>query len=135
MIGVWIFFVLSGFLITRILFTSRHDAARDSRRALSNFYVRRFLRIFPLYYFVLLVAFATSAAFRNDWYWYAAYLQNFRMIFNNGQTYIFATHLWSLAVEEQFYVVWPLIALFAPRILLLPINLLAIVAASATRYY
>jgi peptidoglycan/LPS O-acetylase OafA/YrhL len=61
--GVWIFFVISGFLITRILLNSKGATARGNRSALVRFYVRRFLRIFPLYYFVLLVALFTSAAF------------------------------------------------------------------------
>lgn len=134
-LGVWIFFVLSGFLITRILLKARRDTATENRKSLVNFYIRRFLRIFPLYYFVLIVSFAVSAAFRINWYWYASYLQNFMMIMAGKDDYIFGTHLWSLAVEEQFYVVWPLIALFAPRIVLLPLILLSIALAVATRYY
>jgi peptidoglycan/LPS O-acetylase OafA/YrhL len=133
-IGVWIFFVLSGFLITRILLKSRRHTAPENRHALLNFYVRRFLRIFPLYYFVLIVSFAASAVFRADWYWYASYLQNFMMIAGGKATY-FGTHLWSLAVEEQFYVFWPLIALFAPRSVLLPIISFGIAFAVATRFY
>ncbi len=119
-IGVWIFFVLSGFLITRILLDSRSDAPRRNRQALVRFYVRRILRILPLYYFVLVLAFVTSATFRANWPWYAGYLQNFRMM-TVADEQIFGPHLWSLAVEEQFYLVWPLIALFAPRVVLLPV--------------
>lgn len=117
-IGVWIFFVLSGFLITRILLDSRRDTPGANRQALARFYIRRILRIFPLYYFVLLLAFLTSATFRSSWPWYAAYLQNFWMIRATDDTQIFGGHFWSLAVEEQFYLVWPLIVLFAPRVVL-----------------
>lgn len=117
-IGVWVFFVLSGFLITRILLDSRSDAPGANRQALVRFYIRRMLRILPLYYFVLLLAFLTSATFRSSWPWYAAYLQNFWMIRATSDEQIFGPHFWSLAVEEQFYVVWPLIALFAPRVVL-----------------
>jgi peptidoglycan/LPS O-acetylase OafA/YrhL len=119
--GVWLFFVLSGFLITRILLNARRDTPQDNRTALLNFYIRRFLRIFPLYYFVLLLSWATSENFRRDWYWYAAYLQNFKMMAADDPVKVFGVHLWTLAVEEQFYVVCPLIVLFAPRRALLPV--------------
>jgi peptidoglycan/LPS O-acetylase OafA/YrhL len=132
-IGVWIFFVISGFLITRILLKSKCEAPRDNRDALLNFYVRRVLRIFPLYYFVLLLGFATSAPLRATWTWYVAYLQNFLMIWTDDESRIFGGHLWTLAVEEQFYVVWPLIVLFAPRFLLLPVIGSAIAIAVASR--
>ena len=132
-IGVWLFFVLSGFLITRILLSARTDTPQGNRTALLNFYIRRFLRIFPLYYFVLLLAWATSERFRADWYWYVAYLQNFKMMTAADPVQVFGVHLWTLAVEEQFYVVWPLIALFAPRRLLLPVIGCAIALAVASR--
>ncbi len=131
--GVWIFFVLSGFLITRILLKSRRETKTENRHALYTFYVRRFLRIFPLYYFVLFLALFGSALFRADWPWYVTYLQNFKIIMA-GKAPVFGTHLWSLAVEEQFYVFWPLIALFAPRVVLLPIISTAIAAAVGIRF-
>lgn len=131
--GVWIFFVLSGFLITRILLKSRCETKAENGHALYTFYVRRFLRIFPLYYFVLFLAFFGSALFRADWPWYVTYLQNFKIIMA-GKTPVFGTHLWSLAVEEQFYVFWPLIALFAPRAVLLPVISTAIVVAVGIRF-
>jgi peptidoglycan/LPS O-acetylase OafA/YrhL len=84
------------------------------------------LRIFPLYYFVLLIGLASSAVLRADWYWYVSYLQNFRMIRVNDENYIFGAHLWTLAVEEQFYLLWPLVVFFFPRVLLLPAILMAI---------
>jgi peptidoglycan/LPS O-acetylase OafA/YrhL len=132
-IGVWIFFVISGFLITRILLNSRSDTSQGNRRALLTFYVRRVLRILPLYYLVLLIGFATSASLRATWPWYAAYLQNFKVMLNENDPLIFGPHLWSLAVEEQFYLLWPLAILFAPRILLLPMIASAVALAIASR--
>jgi len=132
-IGVWIFFALSGFLITRILLTARADTPGENRRALLHFYGRRFLRIFPLYYFVLLVGFFLSEALRRDWPWYVTYLQNYRMIWASDPDSMFGVHLWTLAVEEQFYLVWPLLMLFLPRVLLLPTITFAISVAIALR--
>jgi peptidoglycan/LPS O-acetylase OafA/YrhL len=178
-VGVWIFFALSGFLITRILLKSRGETLAENGEAIRNFYIRRFLRIFPLYYFVLFVAFVASMffvnsestpttnqqapeqvtklnpethdavpelhgwdelreslkSFRADWPWYVSYLQNFKMISATKYDVTFGTPLWSLAVEEQFYVFWPLLMLFIPRKSLLPLILLAIVSGVAIRVY
>jgi peptidoglycan/LPS O-acetylase OafA/YrhL len=133
-LGVWIFFVLSGFLITRILLKSRSSTAAENRQQMLIFYIRRFLRIFPLYYFVLLLSFAASAAFRANWYWYVSYLQNFKIILAEQGSYIFGTHLWSLAVEEQFYIFWPLLTLFTPRRALLPMIICGIGIGVLSRY-
>ncbi|HEX5963982.1 MAG TPA: acyltransferase [Gemmatimonadales bacterium] len=122
-IGVRVFFVLSGFLITGILLRSR--ARLDSgdvaaRVALRRFYIRRILRIFPLYYFALAVAWywRVSGA-REGMAWHAAYLSNVHFFLLNaaqpGEWGGRVAHLWSLAVEEQFYLVWPWVILFARR--------------------
>jgi peptidoglycan/LPS O-acetylase OafA/YrhL len=132
-IGVWIFFVLSGFLITRILLSARADTLHGNRHALLHFYGRRFLRIFPLYYFVLILGLFFSEALRRDWPWYVTYLQNYRMIWASDPDGMFGVHLWTLAVEEQFYLVWPLLMLFLPRVLLLPTIVLAITSAITLR--
>ncbi|HEY2516162.1 MAG TPA: acyltransferase, partial [Polyangiaceae bacterium] len=105
-------FVLSGFLITGILLDTR-----DRPRFFLSFYLRRTLRIFPLYYvflFFLFVVFrpllhgnATYRELLADQAWYWTYLQNWRMAFH-GWPELGMDHLWSLAVEEQFYMVWPL---------------------------
>ncbi|MGE5453459.1 MAG: acyltransferase family protein [Acidobacteriota bacterium] len=107
-IGVLLFFVLSGFLITGILLDTLQQP-----HGMRNFLARRALRIFPLYYgtlaffFVLLPAFGAqpesvqASAPHQGWLW--AYL-------GNWTHYEWALpHLWSLAVEEQFYLVWPLV--------------------------
>lgn len=118
--GVELFFVLSGFLITGILLDTR-----DSARYFRTFYARRSLRIFPLYYLALVLAFVlppllrgpddSLAERRQEWFW--LYGSNFLSAFTNSflVTREFAlNHFWSLAIEEQFYLVWPL-AVFACR--------------------
>ena len=107
--GVILFFVLSGFLITRILLS-----AKDNSNYFSNFYIRRSLRIFPLYYLALCI-YLLSATFSNEgsassptstWY-YWPYLQNIAMTFRFNVSG--PLHFWSLAVEEHFYLFWPVI--------------------------
>lgn len=117
--GVRLFFVLSGFLITGILLKARVDSTSvgvSRGTVLRAFYIRRFLRIFPLYYAVLLVAYLGNApGIRPGIGWYVSYLSNYYFAAAGkfiGQS---GSHLWSLAVEEQFYLVWPLLVLFLPR--------------------
>lgn len=107
--GVTLFFVLSGFLITRILL-----ASKDGSNYFSSFYIRRSLRIFPLYYFFLALIFFIIPAFSGTGYvpfnkqvynW--VYLQNFAVTFK--WPYEGPAHFWSLAVEEHFYLFWPLL--------------------------
>ncbi|QNI36966.1 acyltransferase family protein [Edaphobacter albus] len=109
-IGVDLFFALSGFLITGILFDSL-----TGKHYFRNFYMRRALRIFPLYYGVLFVLFLV---FRPTWntgrqlYVLLFYLQNTSLWWHGSQVAAIKDitgHLWSLAVEEQFYLVWPVI--------------------------
>ena len=122
-IGVRVFFVLSGFLITGILLHSRTMVERGGPArggAVRRFYLRRFLRIFPLYYFALILAwFGRVSGIRTELPWHAAYLSNVRFFLDNaahpGVWGGHLSHLWSLAVEEQFYLVWPWIILFARR--------------------
>jgi peptidoglycan/LPS O-acetylase OafA/YrhL len=119
--GVDLFFVLSGFLITGILLDSRAGP-----HYFRNFYVRRTLRIFPLYYCVLILIFglgplllpADSAGDDSSaWLW--VYGTNIGQALKGG--YLFPSrwfeinHFWSLAVEEQFYLVWPLVVYFLGR--------------------
>ncbi|MBK9383291.1 MAG: acyltransferase [Planctomycetes bacterium] len=116
-IGVDLFFVLSGFLITRILI-----GARGSEGAFRNFWLRRALRIFPLAYayLALLAALAWLApgfATLRDlpaFAWAASYLTNLHIALE-GWTQPQLALLWSLAVEEHFYLLWPLAALALPR--------------------
>ena len=117
--GVQLFFVLSGFLITGILLRNRADeSGLPIGSALRAFYIRRVLRIFPLYYLVLAVCVAFSVGpIRETWPWHWSYLSNFYYASHAPVDAIRDPylHFWSLAVEEQFYLVWPLIALTTPR--------------------
>jgi peptidoglycan/LPS O-acetylase OafA/YrhL len=123
-IGVDIFFVLSGFLITRILIVERlkyelEPTVHSRLKAIKNFIIRRSLRIFPIYYLLLLLLVIFTKQLPNpvlqDWKWYLFYLQNILFFINDGWPGGKLSHLWSLAVEEQFYVFWPWLILFVSR--------------------
>jgi peptidoglycan/LPS O-acetylase OafA/YrhL len=129
LLGVWLFFVLSGFLITGILLRSRDQIDYSGYQVgfvLRQFYIRRFLRIFPLYYLVLSVAAMLDLGdVRDTIFWHLAYISNY--LFAARQHWGSVTaHFWSLSVEEQFYILWPAVILFAPRRLLLKIIITAI---------
>jgi peptidoglycan/LPS O-acetylase OafA/YrhL len=138
--GVDLFFVLSGFLITGILMD-----ARESAHALRNFYARRVLRIVPVYLVFLLFslwlasAVGTSSADESArlhqtqmWYW--TYTMNILVALHNwSATTLPTSHLWSLAVEEQFYLLWPLAALLMSPMTLRRTALACIAAAELCR--
>lgn len=106
-LGVRIFFVISGFLITTLLLQEKE---RFGTISLKRFYFRRTLRIFPAYYFFLasvfaLAAFGIVALERSDYLYTLTYTFNFK----GRQPTWWVGHTWSLAVEEQFYLMWPII--------------------------
>jgi len=117
-VGVDIFFTLSGFLITSILLR-----AKNQEHYFRNFYVRRVLRIFPLYYaaiaFILLFAPKLEAEFLNQLNVVLPvlllYQQNWAMLFNSFHLTGYLGVTWSLAVEEQFYFIWPFVVFFLDR--------------------
>ena len=115
-IGVQIFFVLSGFLITSILLNTK-DLSLVSY--LGRFYWRRSLRIFPLYFAVLFIAALTYGiwseppGFLDSLPYLATYTANFGRMRETDIGWPL-THLWSLAVEEQFYLVWPIFIYLTP---------------------
>jgi len=112
LLAVRLFFVLSGFLMTGILLGYRRD---EPRNALRRFYFRRVLRIFPIYYLTLFVAMALQVrSIQQGAIWHLTYLSNFVAPFH-PEWMGPASHFWTLAVEEQFYFVWPFIMLFTPR--------------------
>jgi len=118
-VGVRLFFVLSGYLITGILLRCRRSieaGQSDVATALRRFYIRRFLRIFPPYYALLaLMVMANFPGVRNTLWWHAGYASNFLFALQGSWTPWVTSHFWSLAVEEQFYVVWPFLILLVPR--------------------
>jgi len=108
--GVTVFFVISGFLITGLLLD---ELRRTGTVALGRFYFRRTLRIFPPYFTLLLALAAASAAGwvvlnPRDLLHAATYTSNY----HDGRSW-FVAHTWSLSVEEQFYLLWPAVLLFA----------------------
>ena len=110
--GVHLFFVLSGFLITRILLGLRDRPDRGA--AVGRFYLRRALRLFPAFYVVLAVAWAADVPLAaTTWPWHAAYLSNAYIAWQ-GEWQGHFSHFWSLAVEEQFYLLWPWAVVWLP---------------------
>jgi len=122
LLGVDLVFVLSGFLITGILYD-----ARNKPHYFRNFYVRRVLRIFPLYYGVLVLVFFVAPLIpllrgpkldylldRQAWAW--LYGVNIYLARHEEWSFSYLNHFWSLAVEEHFYLFWPLVVfVLAPR--------------------
>lgn len=135
-IGVQLFFVLSGFLITGILLVCRENSHTlgGSFLGMRQFYIRRFVRIFPLYYFVLCVAFVLNIAnIRETIIWYAFYLSN--VMFSIHRHWAGSlSHFWSLAVEEQFYLFWPFVILFSPRRILPYAAIVTVLVAPLSRW-
>jgi len=119
--GVDLFFVLSGFLITGILIDTK-----NRQHYFRSFYLRRTLRIFPLYYLVLVCFFVLGPALNlvqrevltgSSW-WFWLYGQNFlfaRHGFEVLSNSVPLHHFWSLAIEEHFYLVWPAVIFFVPN--------------------
>jgi peptidoglycan/LPS O-acetylase OafA/YrhL len=134
-IGVDIFFVLSGFLITKILLKERFDVDQrvSADRKIYIFYIRRALRIFPIYYLLLIIIFITNMEdARSSLLWYASYMTNF-YLFKEQNWINHLSHLWTLAVEEQYYLFWPLIIMFIPRNKLLKVIMFFIILGPVSR--
>ncbi|MFN8669151.1 MAG: acyltransferase [Gemmatimonadaceae bacterium] len=138
--GVDLFFVLSGFLITGILLEGR-----SGPRYFRNFYLRRLLRLFPVYYLTLAVLFLVlprvlqpppaelvALVPHQGWYWLYA-VNVFQVRSHGTMSYFNTLHLWSLSVEEQFYLLWPMVVRLTTASSLLVTCVIAIVAAFAIR--
>jgi peptidoglycan/LPS O-acetylase OafA/YrhL len=117
--GVWLFYVISGFAITSSLLASDRESLTKAT-LIGNFYVRRCLRIWPLYFtFVIGNMLAALIVRRSDVLasgpWLATFSYNFRMTLHD-ETWTAIGHLWTISVEEQFYLVFPfLFALLSRR--------------------
>lgn len=136
--GVDLFFVLSGFLITGILFDSKGD-----EHFFRNFYARRTLRIFPLYYGTLLLLFvlmplagissawlkASPTDVSSLWYYGGNVLMSYRGEWQLGGL----NHFWSLCVEEHFYLVWPLVIFACSRQMAMRVCIFAFLASAGGR--
>jgi peptidoglycan/LPS O-acetylase OafA/YrhL len=138
--GVDLFFVLSGLLITGILLDTK-----QSEGYFRNFYARRCLRIWPLYYSLLLFMFVVVPFLRpaeghvvfersSPWWAYPLFLQNFLISVPSMATGPLGV-TWSLAVEEQFYLVWPWVVRFCSKAQLCRIAIAVMCVSPALRFY
>jgi peptidoglycan/LPS O-acetylase OafA/YrhL len=133
--GVDLFFVLSGFLITGILYD-----AKSKRSFFKNFYARRSLRIFPLYYTALvLVILMTPVLARLNLEgtanpaWISIYATNFVISWKGLGAFGVLDHFWSLAVEEHFYFIWPAVVYFLNRVQIMMVAAAFFLIAPALR--
>lgn len=136
-IGVDVFFVLSGFLITGILLRYRDRDVEEGishRKSIKTFFMRRVLRIFPLYYLVVIgTTLFNQGMIREALPWNLTYTTNF-FVMHHGNWFGLFGHWWSLAVEEQFYLLWPFVVLFFKRKWLLPTFGILFVLALVSRF-
>src|ERR1700722_5960803 len=115
--GVDLFFVLSAFLITSLLLRERQETGKISLRL---FYIRRILRIWPLYFLVVALGIVFAHTMANFWYytqnlpWY--YVAGYLLFVSNWVYAVFGAPqsicapLWTVSIEEQFYLIWPVFA-------------------------
>src|SRR5271168_4984997 len=138
--GVDLFFALSGFLITGILLDTKRDP-----EYFKNFYARRALRILPLYYSVLLFMLVLVPLLRpadahaifeksSPWWAYPIFLQNFLVAVPLQASGPLGPS-WSLAIEEQFYLLWPLAVRFCSSLLLRRIAIISILLSAPLTFY
>src|SRR6056297_394494 len=133
-IGVDIFFLLSGFLITYILLMEKE---RYGKINIKNFLIRRTLRIWPLYFMLIAVAPFLVSWLNEDAPNYLAnalFVSNFHTINTGKWMYPFA-HFWSICIEEHFYLVWPFIIAFIPNKHLMKVFISLIIISIAFRMY
>lgn len=140
-LGVLFFFILSGFLITYLLF---QEGSAFGRIGLGNFYMRRLLRIWPLYYLSVGIGFwlfpllfsqhALPASQNSDIGMYLIFAGNFDHIQTGAPTNGLLGVQWSVAVEEQFYLIWPLLFLLLGRAKTFPYFMMGLLLLSEWFY-
>ncbi len=134
-LGVIVFFVLSGYLITRILLLikERHPD-KLSASLFKVFYIRRALRIFPIYFIsIMLLYYAGLPDIKTYFGWLLSFTVNIKFFIDNN-FYGSIGHLWSLSVEEQFYLFYPFLILWINNRYLFPLLLLMAVVGVLTRF-
>lgn len=145
-LGVSFFFVLSGFLITYLLLKEKEISGKIN---IKNFYLRRILRIWPLYFLIVVLCLLILPQLENylpkffpldvsideinKWF-YLTFTGNFDYIYN-GINNVLIGVLWSVSVEEQFYLFWPLLVAFIPTKHLLKAFILIILGSIAFRFF
>lgn len=142
--GVQLFFILSGYLITALLL---REEARYGRIALRAFWVRRILRIWPLYYLVILIGFfllpaidghlgtpGYSQTLRTHLLPFLCFMGNWSMALVSPIAYDWLSVLWSVCVEEQFYVIVPLLIALVPSRARRPLVAFLIIGSIAVRW-
>lgn len=138
-IGVQFFFVLSGFLITYIVLVEKQQTGQFD---LKNFFARRVLRIWPLYYLMVLVAYSTpfllaklqlpssAEGYEPDLWMSLLFLENYKMMMTHSHANVSPLSvMWSLCIEEHFYILWGVL-LYACRPRLLPVIIAIAIAAA-----
>lgn len=112
--GVNLFFVISGFLITEILLKAKISNPKPLA-VLKAFFLRRVLRILPLYYLYILICLYFVPDLTRDFSpWLASFTVNIWISWKNSLAFWYFTHLWSICLEEQFYILWPFLILLFP---------------------
>ncbi|MFB2973380.1 acyltransferase family protein [Aerosakkonema sp. BLCC-F183] len=132
-LGVKLFFVLSGFLITGILLKCRDKIelyGQNTGELVRKFYIRRFLRLLPIYYLILFLTIISVSGWNFSYFWHFTYTSNIYYAFNKWDV---NSPFWTLSVEGQFYLIWPLIILFLPRKHLLKVILVTILISPLFR--
>lgn len=145
-LGVNFFFVLSGFLITYLLLAEQENHGKIN---IKYFYMRRILRIWPVYFLVVDLCLFVFPLFRNavpsnfpllfstdnlNAWNYMTFTGNFDYL-HNGITNVLIGVLWSVSVEEQFYLFWPLVIFIIPKKYLLPTFISFVLGSIAFRYF
>ena len=132
--AVYLFFVLSGFLITRILLNAKkEDDFQNNPSIVKNFFVRRTLRIFPIYYLCILWAYTQFPDVKQHVNYFLCYACNI-LCYRTG-TWNSSSHTWTLAVEEQFYLFWPWLILYTRRKYLTAVLTTCILIGIVTTYF